>query len=85
MLDFLTVLVPHMKWLLRKFAVICVVATLHEAISFTSTSEFKIDCFVDSNFAGLLGRTENSNYPVCAKSRTGYVLTLADCALLWVS
>jgi len=58
--------------------------TLNEGIIFTPTSEFKIDCFVDSDFAGLFG-TENSNDPVCAKSRTGYIITLAGCAVLWVS
>jgi hypothetical protein len=48
------------------------------------TGELKIDCFVDSDFAGLW-RQEDDQDPVCVKSRTGYVLMLAGCPLLWVS
>ena len=43
-----------------------------------------IDCYVDADFAGLYG-AEDDQDPLCVKSRTGYVLTLADCPLLWVS
>ena len=44
----------------------------------------KVDCYVDSDFAGLFSY-EDPHDPVCAKSRTGYVVTLAGCPLLWVS
>ena len=58
--------------------------TATEGIVFTPSKEFAIDCYVDSDFAGLYG-SEDSHDPVCAKSRTGYVITLAGCPLLWVS
>lgn len=45
---------------------------------------FSIDCYVDADFAGLFGH-EDSQTAVSVKSRTGYVLLLADCPLLWVS
>ncbi len=44
----------------------------------------KLDCYVDADFAGLW-RHEDDQDPVCVKSRTGYVLTLAGCLCLWVS
>jgi hypothetical protein len=46
--------------------------------------ELVVDCYVDADFAGLYG-TEDSQDPICAKSRTGYVLLLAGCPLMWVS
>ena len=39
---------------------------------------------MDADFAGLFG-VEDVQDPVCVKSRTGYVLTIADCPLMWVS
>ena len=43
-----------------------------------------IDCYVDADFAGLYG-VEDDQDPISVKSRTGYVLLLANCPLLWVS
>ncbi len=48
------------------------------------TKELKIDCFVDADFAGLWG-AEDPDDPISVKSRTGYILTLGNCPLLWVS
>lgn len=48
------------------------------------TKELKIDCFVDADFAGLWG-VEDPDDPISVKSRTGYILTLGNCPLLWVS
>jgi len=39
---------------------------------------------VDADFAGLWG-VEDSQEPVSVKSRTGYVIMLMGCPLLWVS
>lgn len=47
-------------------------------------SNLKVDCFVDADFGGLFG-VEDPNDPVCAKSRTGYVIMLANCPLVWTS
>jgi hypothetical protein len=43
-----------------------------------------LDCHVDADFAGLFP-SEDKLDPVCAKSRTGYVITLGETPVLWVS
>jgi hypothetical protein len=49
-----------------------------------STDTLKIDCYPDADFAGMYGH-ERNNDPACAKSRTGYVITVADCPVHWQS
>jgi hypothetical protein len=44
----------------------------------------KIDCHVDSNFAGLFG-VEDGLKPICDKSLTGYAIKFCDVPILWVS
>jgi hypothetical protein len=46
--------------------------------------DISVDYYVDSDYLGLF-RTEASDDPTSCKSRTGYVITLANCPLLWVS
>ena len=41
-------------------------------------------CYADAYFAGLWGH-ENPQDPICARSRTGFVVKFSNCALLWVS
>ena len=48
---------------------------------FTPSRDFKLDCYVDADFAGLRGREHQDN-PNSAKSRTGYILTLCGCPLI---
>ena len=43
-----------------------------------------LDCYVDADFAGLWSYEDDQD-PVCVKSRTGYVMTLAGCPIHWVS
>jgi hypothetical protein len=43
-----------------------------------------IDCYVDADFAGLWG-SEDVQDPTCVKSRTGFVLCIADCPVVWAS
>ena len=43
-----------------------------------------VDCYSDADFAGLWGH-EDSQDPICARSRTGFVVTFSNCPLLWVS
>jgi hypothetical protein len=43
-----------------------------------------IDCYVDSDFMGLW-KSEKPTDPMCVRSRTGYVITLAGCPLTWTS
>ena len=43
-----------------------------------------VDFYAGADFAGLWGH-ENPQGPICAGSRTGFLLTFANCLLLWVS
>ncbi len=44
----------------------------------------KIDSFPDANFAGMY-RHEVMDDPICVKSRTGYVIMVANCPIMWQS
>ena len=48
------------------------------------SQELQIDCYVDADFAGLWN-SEDKMDPHCVKSRTGYVILLANCPVLWKS
>ena len=48
------------------------------------TGDLTIDCYVDADFAGLHRRDPDFS-PSSAKSRTGYVITLGGCPILWKS
>jgi hypothetical protein len=48
------------------------------------TDELTVDCFADSDFAGLWHQEDDQD-PVCVKSRTGYVIKVAGCPLVWSS
>jgi Reverse transcriptase (RNA-dependent DNA polymerase) len=48
------------------------------------SNELKIDFYVDAAFAGLWGY-EDKQDPVCVKSRSGYVLFVGDCPVIWGS
>jgi hypothetical protein len=43
-----------------------------------------IDAYVDADFAGMWGYEDQLD-PACVKSRTGFVIFLADCPVIWVS
>ena len=58
--------------------------TRDKGLVFNPSPDLKLDCYVDSDFAGLWGY-ENNQDPVCVKSRTGYVLMLGGCPILSVS
>ena len=45
------------------------------------TSEIKLDCFVDADFAGLF-RTEENESIDSAKSRCGYIIKLGGCPII---
>ena len=44
----------------------------------------RLEMFVDADFAGMWGH-EHPQDPACAKSRSGYVIFIANCPILWVS
>jgi hypothetical protein len=50
----------------------------------SADDEFKIDCYVDADFAGMWGY-EDMDDPSCVKSRTGFVIFLMDCPVIWQS
>ena len=45
---------------------------------------YKVDDYPDADFADMYGY-ENPTDPSCVKNRTGYVITFADCPVLWQS
>jgi hypothetical protein len=48
------------------------------------TSSRNLNCYVDADFAGLWN-AESSEEPCSVKSRTGYIITFANCPVLWSS
>lgn len=52
--------------------------------SFDANKHIGIDCYPDADFAGLWHH-EDSQDPHCVRSRTGYVICIANCPILWVS
>ena len=53
-------------------------------LTFLPDSNMKLDCYVDADYAGLW-KYEDDQDPVSVKSRTGYVMTLGKCPLIWSS
>ena len=43
-----------------------------------------VDCYADAGFAGLWGH-ENTQDPICARSGIGFVVTISNFPLFWVS
>jgi hypothetical protein len=60
------------------------VGTKDKGLKLKPSDDISVDCYVDADFAGLYGQ-EDPQDPISVKSRTGYVLTLANCPLLWAS
>ncbi len=67
------------KWICRYLQ-----ATQDKGLEFTPTSDMALDLYVDADFAGLWNYEDDQD-PVCVKSRTGYVITLGSCPMIWVS
>ena len=44
----------------------------------------KVDCYVDADFCGLYEREDHTD-PTSVKSRTGYVICIAGCPVIWSS
>jgi hypothetical protein len=49
-----------------------------------SSNMCKIDAYLDTDFAGMYVHDEHTD-PACAKSRTGFIITFADCPVFWQS
>jgi hypothetical protein len=48
------------------------------------TSSLELDLYIDADFAGLWNHEDDQD-PVSVKSRTGYVITLGGCPIIWSS
>ena len=51
---------------------------------FNPSKKLVVDCYADVDFAGLWGH-EDPQDPICARSRTGFVVSFSNCNLLWMS
>ena len=58
--------------------------TADEGLILKPSNVLKVDSYVDADFAGLWG-AKDPHDPICAKSRTGFVITFANCPIHWVS
>jgi len=58
--------------------------TRDRGLTFRPNKGFQVDCWVDADFCGLWGSEDPEDRTV-AKSRTGFVITVAGCPLMWVS
>ena len=58
--------------------------TNDNGLVFNLSKKLVVDCYADADFAGLWGH-EDPQDPICARSRTGFVVTFANCYLLWMS
>ena len=60
------------------------IGTSDRGICFVPDLNQGLDCYVDADFAGLYGH-EDEQDPTSVKSRTGFVLTLFGCPIIWQS
>ena len=58
--------------------------TKYNDLVFNPSKKLVVDCYADADFAGLWGH-EDPQDPICARSRSGFVVKFANCTLLWVS
>jgi hypothetical protein len=49
--------------------------TRKEGLIMKPTGDVAVDCYIDADFAGLW-RHEDDQYPLCVKSRTGFLISL---------
>jgi hypothetical protein len=58
--------------------------TIDNGLILNPSDALHLDCYPDADFAGMW-KHEDSNDPHCVRSRTGYVITLANCPVIWAS
>ena len=57
--------------------------TMDKGLVFNPSKKLVVDCYDDGYFVGLWGH-ENHQYPICARSRTRFVVAFFYCTILWV-
>ena len=58
--------------------------TIDDGLILKPTGAFDIDAYVDADFAGLWP-LEDKQDPSCVKSRTGFVICISSCPVIWTS
>ena len=60
------------------------IGTKDKGLILNPSKNLDIDCFVDADFAGLWG-SEPAHEPISVKSRSGWVIMVGECPVLWAS
>ena len=58
--------------------------TSEKGIILKLSSKLTVECYVDADFAGLWNSEDHSDES-CVKNRTGYVLCISKCPVLWIT
>ena len=58
--------------------------TKDNGLVFNPSNKLGVDCYADTDFAGLWGHVDPQD-PIFARSRTGFVVTISNFHLLWMS
>ena len=74
--------IPHEKAVKRIGRYLA--GTKDKGLHIQKSPHFAVDCYVDASFAGDWGFIAKDD-PSCAKSRTGYVITVGDNPVVWAS
>ena len=73
---------PHKKVLIRIGRYLK--GTIDKGLTLHPTDKLTLDCYSDANFGGLWNY-ESPQDPHIVRSRTGYVINLCNCPVIWVS
>lgn len=58
--------------------------TIDKGLTLHPTNKLTLDCYSDANFSGLWNYKSPQD-PHSVRSRTGYVINLCNCPVIWVS
>ena len=58
--------------------------TLDKGLILCPSDQLDIDCYVNADFAGLWPHKDKQD-PTSVKSRTGFVICIANCPAIWAS
>ncbi len=61
------------------------IGTADKGIILIPNKNITVDMFVDADFVGMWNAAVNDQDPVRVESRTGYMILLGGCPLLWCS